>query len=267
MKEYLVSIIIPVYKVPIKFLSRCIESTINQSLKEIEIVLVDDGSPDDDAAVCDKYACKDDRIIVIHKENGGLSSARNAGVKAAKGKYILFLDGDDWIEHDCCELVYALAEESQSQMVMFGMTKDYKNESIAYKYSIKENHLFNQAECKELQEQVLNYNSNISTAATKLINREFLLKNNLWHKEDLKQGAEGIVFTFQLFGMLDSAYFVNKPLYHYIYNGDSLSSSYNEDTIKRILGCFSYIKTEIESENINEHLYDALRTRIIYAIQ
>lgn len=90
----MISVIIPVYKVE-KYLSRCIESVINQTYKDLEIILVDDGSNDSCPQICDKYAEKDGRIVVIHKENGGLSSARNAGIEIAKGEYIAFLDSDD----------------------------------------------------------------------------------------------------------------------------------------------------------------------------
>ena len=95
-----VSIIVPVYKVPEQYLRKCIESTIAQTLENIEILLVDDGSPDQCGKICDEYAEKDNRIQVLHKKNGGLSSARNYGCKAAQGKWIMFVDGDDWIEPD-----------------------------------------------------------------------------------------------------------------------------------------------------------------------
>ena len=260
-----VSIIVPVYKVPKQYMKKNLLSLSAQTLKEIEIIVVEDGSPDDIGAFCDEMAKNDPRIRVIHKTNGGLASARNAGVKAAIGKYIMFVDGDDWIEKECCEEIYKTAEKTGAQIVMFGMTKDYKSESIPYKYKIKDNYLYNQNECKELQEQVLNYNSNIATAATKLINREMLVEHDIWHNEELKQGAEGIVFTFHLFGKAKSAIFINKVFYHYTYNEESISSSYNEDTIKRVLECFKYIKYKINFEN-NGKLYDAFRTRVLYAV-
>ena len=90
-KNIKVSVIVPVYNVE-KYLSRCIESIINQTIKDIEIILVDDGSPDQSPQICDEYALKDGRIRVIHKKNGGLASARNAGMKIARGDYIFFVD-------------------------------------------------------------------------------------------------------------------------------------------------------------------------------
>lgn len=98
----MISIIIPIYKVE-EFLDKCVSSIVNQTYKNLEIILVDDGSPDNCPAMCDRWAEKDARIKVIHKENGGLSSARNAGIKAAKGDYIGFIDSDDWAEKDMYE--------------------------------------------------------------------------------------------------------------------------------------------------------------------
>ena len=101
----LVSIIVPVYNVE-KYLERCIDSLVNQTLKDIEIILVDDGSTDDSGNICDKYAKKDKRIKVIHKENGGLSDARNIGLSIANGRYLQFVDSDDFIHKQMIEILY-----------------------------------------------------------------------------------------------------------------------------------------------------------------
>ena len=103
MKRPLVSVIVPVYKVPEQYLRKSIESIQKQTFTELEILLIDDGSPDRCGNICDEYAERDKRINVIHKKNGGLASARNAGFYAATGDWIMFVDGDDWIEADMCE--------------------------------------------------------------------------------------------------------------------------------------------------------------------
>ena len=100
-----ISIIIPVYNVE-KYLRRCLNSIINQTYKDIEIILVDDGSTDNSGKICDEYKEKDNRIVVIHKENGGLSDARNAGIDIAKGKYIGFIDSDDFADIRMYEIIY-----------------------------------------------------------------------------------------------------------------------------------------------------------------
>ena len=119
----LVSIIIPVYKVQ-QYLPRCIESVLNQTYKNFELILVDDGSPDNSGAICDEYAKKDSRIKVIHKQNGGVSSARNAGIKIAQGEFINFVDSDDWIPNDSLENLINLQKENNVDFVC-GTVKIY----------------------------------------------------------------------------------------------------------------------------------------------
>ena len=120
-----VSIIVPVYKTEYSRLNRCIESLIEQTLKEIEIILIDDGSPDKCGKICDEYADKDERITVIHQENSGVSAARNAGIAVAAGRYIGFTDADDHVMPDMFEKMYNSVSENNSQLISTG----YKNES------------------------------------------------------------------------------------------------------------------------------------------
>lgn len=103
-----ISIIVPIYKIE-PYLRKCVDSIVNQTYKNLEIILVDDGSPDGCPQICDEYKEKDERVVVIHKPNGGLSDARNAGLDAATGDYITFIDGDDWYEKDAIETLVALA--------------------------------------------------------------------------------------------------------------------------------------------------------------
>ena len=112
-----VSVIVPVYKVE-SYLRRCLDSIIGQTYTNLEIILVDDGSPDGCPAICDEYAERDKRVVVIHKENGGLSDARNAGLDIAKGEYVAFVDGDDWIERDYVGYLVRCAAESGGEIVI-----------------------------------------------------------------------------------------------------------------------------------------------------
>lgn len=152
--------VIQPFKVPEQYLRKCIESTTVQTLKEIEILLVDDGSPDKCDEICDEYAEKDNRIRVLHKENGGLSSARNYGCKAATGKWVMFVDGDDWIEPDMCQTMYELGETKQVQLVMCGIMKDYGKSATEYKFYLEDGKVYKEQECKWLQQQLLVYNGN-----------------------------------------------------------------------------------------------------------
>ena len=118
-QDILISVIVPVYNVE-AYLPRCVDSILNQTYSNLEIILVDDGTKDDSDKICDDYAEKDRRIRVIHKENGGLSSARNAGIDIARGEYLAFVDSDDWIEPDALESLLRTAREQQTELVIAG---------------------------------------------------------------------------------------------------------------------------------------------------
>jgi glycosyltransferase EpsJ len=128
-----ISIIMPVYKVE-EFVGKTIESVLAQTLSEFEFFAIDDGSPDNSGKICDEYAQKDSRIIVIHKENGGAPEARNVAIERATGKYMYFIDSDDWIEPDYLEKMYQLAEEHEADLVVTGFLMEYyqKGKYVTY---------------------------------------------------------------------------------------------------------------------------------------
>ena len=115
-----ISIIVPVYNVE-KYLRKCVDSILNQTFKDFELILVDDGSIDTSGKICDEYNLKDNRIKAIHKENGGLSSARNAGLDIAQGEYIGFVDSDDWVELDMYEELYKICKENDTDVGIVGI--------------------------------------------------------------------------------------------------------------------------------------------------
>ena len=124
-----ISIIVPVYNIA-SYVAKCIESLLGQTLSGIEIILVDDGSSDESGRICDKYRLRDPRILVIHKKNGGLSSARNAGIDAASGKYIGFVDGDDWVSVNMYQELYYLAESEKAQIVSCKYREVYEEDAV-----------------------------------------------------------------------------------------------------------------------------------------
>ncbi len=126
----LVSVIVPVYNVE-AYLPQCIDSIIHQKYRNIDIILVDDGSTDHCGEICDQYAAKDSRIRVFHTKNGGLSAARNFGLTQAKGVYIGFIDSDDWIEPNMFEVLVGLAEEKKAQIICYGHYLDYPQQRLA----------------------------------------------------------------------------------------------------------------------------------------
>lgn len=125
----LVTVVVPVYKTE-PYLNQCVQTLQSQTFQNIEILLIDDGSPDKCPALCDAYAAQDERIRVIHKENGGLSSAREAGIQNASGDYILVVDSDDWIEPDTVASCIEAAQRDNADCVMFGYIREYPGKSI-----------------------------------------------------------------------------------------------------------------------------------------
>ena len=153
----MISVIVPVYNVE-KYLGRCIESLIKQTCQELEIILIDDGSTDASLEICKQWEKKDQRIRVIHKENGGAPSARNAAIPLAKGKYMYFMDSDDWAEPEMLQDMYDLAEKNNAQYVVTGyyieVTRSYLpqiTDDLNYKIYTKE-------EYDEIGEGAYHYN-------------------------------------------------------------------------------------------------------------
>lgn len=123
MRNELISVVVPIYNVE-KYLEKCIKSIVDQTYANLEIILVDDGSTDSSGRICDKYAESDERVHVLHQKNGGRSAARNAGMDRASGDYLMFVDGDDWIDDNCLEEVYNFVE-TETEMVVFRERRIY----------------------------------------------------------------------------------------------------------------------------------------------
>lgn len=247
-----VSVIVPVYNVPERYLEKCVSSLVNQTLNDIEIILVDDGTPDTSGKLCDDFAKKDSRIKVIHQENKGLCGARNTGVKSSTGEWISFVDGDDWIEPNAYEKLYNIGTKNNVDVVMFGYVKDYPSKSVIMHYDkyFENKKVYNTSEdIAYLQKMILNYNANCAMAPTKFIRKSVIEKYNIYHDEKLRQGAEGIEFNIRLFSKIKSALFLNETFYHYIYNDESITTVHNEKNHQMVIDCFKKIKVEINNDD------------------
>ena len=263
----LISIIVPIYKVE-KYLAQCIQSLINQTYRNIEIILVDDGSPDNSGRMCDEYATKDNRIKVIHKENGGLAAARNSGQDVMTGEAMMFLDGDDYLEFDCCEKAINAMQKHNVELVMFDQFVNYPNSQVVvHSFNNQQNEMiFDSDGCRKLQARVLDYNGKIAMAFQKLIRTDYLWKNNIRHIDALSQGAEGFVFNIQLFEHLEKACYINSPLYHYIYNNSSISHSTSIKNNLLIIKCMEWLEEYIKHSRNTIDLNPLLLNRMLYVI-
>lgn len=211
-----VSVIMPVYNAE-KYLSKSIESMLSQSLKEIELILVNDGSKDNSLEICREYEKKDNRITVINKKNGGACIARNTGIEKARGKYIQLVDADDYIESNMLEEQYNLGEKTDAQVVMCGMKFDVhqKNGQIVISEAhYKDIVLRSQDDIKPIfmdlfDNLLFNYTHN------KLYNTEFLRSNNLNFIEWLPIDQD-TNFNIDVFRVLDRLTISTKSYYHYV---------------------------------------------------
>ena len=174
MKEELISVIVPIYKVE-KYLKVCIDSIINQSYKNLEIILIDDGSPDNCGKMCDEYAKKDNRIKVIHKENGGLSSARNAGLDIATGEYISFIDSDDAISSNFIEYLHNLCKKNKVDISVCSIQRFDCEIDIKEAYTEKEELKFETA--REMSRRVNGRNSLPSTVVWNKLYKRYIYEN------------------------------------------------------------------------------------------
>ena len=221
-----VSIIVPIYKVE-PYLKRCVDSLINQTLQDIEIILVDDGSPDNCPKMCDEFAKQDSRIKVVHKSNGGAASARNLGLDIATGDYFAFVDSDDYIEKNMYESMLKVAIDHNCNFVMCDCIKEYSDKSIVYSHNIREGFYTKDQLIKEHYQHLL-IMENIEYPATIsnwlfLFNKKLLNNPSIRYPEGIKY-SEDLLFGAMLLYKSDSFYYMKGvPFYHYCMNPTSVT--------------------------------------------
>jgi len=218
----LVSIIVPIYKVE-PYLQRCLDSIVNQTYTSLEIILVDDGSPDGCPKICDEYATKDNRIVVIHKENGGLSDARNAGFEICNGEYIYFMDSDDELISDSIERMVKQAVLNSDADIVLGEITAIPQNIYNYDYSyyknidtLSDNYQIRQSFYREKNKLPVN-------AVDKLIKKAFIKKNNLYFKKGLIHEDE--LWMFFVVKFCKKMILLHKPTYIRYINPESITTS------------------------------------------
>ncbi|WP_117149468.1 MULTISPECIES: glycosyltransferase [Paraliobacillus] len=219
-----ISVIVPIYQVE-KYLSKCIESIINQTYSNLEIILIDDGSPDRCFEICDKYASMDKRIVVIRKENGGLSDARNAGLAIATGEYISFIDSDDYIHLSFYEVLLGLILTNDADIAQCDFSELYDLDTNMVKVfdSTKEILILNNIEC-------LNnlYNQNHA--------RTVVVWNKIYRKDVLKgisfpvgKVHEDLLTTYKIFYRANKVVYTSEQMYYYVQRQDSIMGDIRKD--------------------------------------
>ncbi len=212
----LITVVIPAYKVE-KFLPKCLDSVLNQTYKKLEIILVEDGSPDNCGKICDDYAKKDKRIKVIHKENGGLSDARNKGIDQATGKYITFIDSDDYIDDDYVECLYKAIKEDNTKMSICSHRVVYDTGRIIEKETKERSVL----DSKTVLARIL-YDDGIDLSAWAKLYDIGLFNNVRYPKGRIYEDS---ATTYKLIDLCDKVSINSLGKYNYIIRSDSISNN------------------------------------------
>ncbi len=272
-----VSIIVPVYNVE-EYIARCLDSILGQTHHEIEVIIVNDGSPDNSGAICERYAAEDSRIKCLYKANGGLSSARNFGLRHATGEYVMFVDSDDWIEQEACETLLAHTQGGRIDMVFASYFKNYTNlqvekpiistseEVVSYTKEEVRNELLRRI-FGLFREELAHpeHMDSLVTAWMKLYKRS-LIKDKEFVDTN-KFGTEDALWNISVLLEARSAVYVNKSLYHYWKNNKrSLTSGGNRSIYYKWKRMHARMGKYIEENKLGEVFSEALGNRIALSV-
>lgn len=256
--EKKVSIIVPVYKVE-KYLERCVESLLRQTLKEIEIILVDDGSPDLCPELCDAYASRYENVRVIHKKNAGLGMARNTGLEVAVGEYVAFVDSDDYVEKEMYEELYSVAKEENADVVISGgFISEGAYRATTINKEVEEEVIYEGTEVKllplkmtgALPEYPVDYEHAMSVC-------KGIYKNNIIQKHEItffserELISEDLLFHFDICQYASRVIIIPRCFYHYCLNKESLTKTYQSNRFQRNVQFYEYILTLIEKRGFS----------------
>lgn len=238
-----ISIIIPMYNAK-EYIARCLESVINQSFSDIEIIIVNDGSTDESLEICRKYAKIDERIIILNKDNNGVAVARNQGMNVATGEYVMFVDSDDWIDENMCQDLYKRISECHADICFCNNIKEYGNRSEYIDFGCLKD-VINLDEIKEvilslIEEKdikIAHRRETFRGPCAKLYKRSIIIDNNITFKRELAIG-EDLVFNLEYLKYCEKIVVEKKFLYHYRVNLYSATKRYREnawDTYRKLL--------------------------------
>lgn len=242
-----VSVIVPVYRVPLEYLRACLDSLMAQTMQECEFIIVSDGAPEAECSICDEYTSKDARFKFFKQEHAGVSAARNFGIEQAQGEYIIFVDADDWIKSETCEITYTFAKDNNSDIVLFDYipigNTPYKQSS----YNDKSvSNLSLNAINDILKETIFLTNDKYVGAVStmcKLVKRDlFILKSICFPKE--VSIAEDRPVSYLLFKEASRVSYLNRPLYIYNINQTSASNKLNANILPQAINYLYAIKNK-----------------------
>lgn len=261
-----VSFILPVYKVE-AYLRQCVESLTCQTYRDIEIILVDDGSPDGSPALCDQLAAEDERIRVVHKPNGGLSDARNAGLKVATGDYVVFVDSDDfWVDKDSLQKMVAIVQKNPTcDFIGYNCSYYYSDSNKFCKWVALPEELTSHVSGDKAMQMLVATGTFPMSACLKLMRRNVLVDNGITFK--VGQIAEDIPWFINLLDHSKECMFVNEYIYAYRQDREgSITATGGERSFNSLLDIVNTELKKIDSRSFTDEAKDALRSFLAYEL-
>ena len=233
-----VSIIVPIYNCE-KYLDEAIQSLLEQSIRECEFILVNDGSTDNSLNIANEYVKLDSRIKIINQVNQGVSVARNTGIEAAQGEYIGFIDGDDWIEVDMYKTLYDIANKNDLDLVISDFEQELDGKKIINKLDITVNSIVNKEDIiNNILPQFLQH-ENLNTVCNKLFKREVIQRFNIRFPKGVALGEDGF-FNINYFSNAESLMYINYCGYHYReVEGSATRNIFEKDYFNRALEVYN----------------------------
>lgn len=253
MEDKKVSVVVPIYNVE-KYLNKCIDTIVHQTYKNLEIILVDDGSKDKSGLLCNQWADKDSRIKVIHKENGGLSSARNAGMENASGDYIMFEDSDDWLEPELIEHSIECIQKDEADIVIFGYRKVDEMENSIGEFIFGKGVLTKEQLAKQLHTRILEMS--FGYAWNKLYNFQTIKDSGLQFDSTIID-REDLVFNMQLLSCVNKVNYLDFIGYNYLQRNTSLLHNSDLGRLNNIeTFCQKMSDIDLKDEEMKRKVYN-----------
>ena len=245
------SVIIPIYNVE-KYLDKCVQSAKNQTLRDIEIILVDDESPDSCPLLCDEYAKQDSRIKVVHKKNGGLGFARNSGLEVATGEYVTFLDSDDFVDLYTYEHLYNIAKVENLDAIYYKFKRFVNEDEVEQAVPCNEIRKYENDNVKELMLDIISSEPSAKvdhkiqcSSCTAMYRMAIIKENNVRFHSERELISEDLIFNLDFLKHANKVAFNNGVHYHYRVNPASLTSTIRTDRIEKNFILYEYINNHL----------------------
>ncbi len=271
-----VSIIVAVYN-SAPFLRKCVDSLLEQTLRDIEVILMNDGSTDQSGIICDEYAARDPRVRVVHQKNSGPANARNNGSKVASAPYITYVDGDDWLDAKTCELALNTIKKKNADVVFWGLTKEYGEKGGVKVNLFNKERVFDGQGIQWLHRRMVGMIDREIAAPTKtdafnsgwgkLYRKDVIMRNGIYFYDTQEVGSEDVLFNIHVFYFVKRAVYIPYFFSHYRQdNMNSITKGYKSTLFIKFLNLFRYIQLFIDENKLSKEYQLALNNRVALSV-